>query len=111
MDANAIIATGSNDATYNASKLLPYILAKKPFLAVFHQDSPASQLLRTIGGATRVEFTNEDSEIQIAERINLRWVAEDRHCRAIPLVSENLNPYTDIGQSKIFVDFLNTLKG
>jgi len=109
LDAHALIATGSNDATYNASKLLPYILAERPFLAVFHKDSPASQLLRTVGGATHVEFAEIDTEEAIAERISDRWLREG--CHKIPkMIDRNeLEPYTDFGQSRIFCDFLNTL--
>lgn len=107
LDSSAIIATGSNDATYNASKLLPYILAEKPFLAVFHKDSPASSLLRTIGGATHIEFSREDSESQIAHQITCCWLKENRHSAAKSINLRNLQPFTDYGQAQLLSDFLH----
>ncbi|MCA9160075.1 MAG: hypothetical protein KDA72_17195, partial [Planctomycetales bacterium] len=109
LDANAIIATGSNDATYNASKLLPYILTEKPFLAVFHRDSPASQLLRTVGGATQIEFSEADTEAAIAERISDRWLGEGCHRISHMIDRIQLEPYTDLGQSRRLCDFLDTV--
>jgi hypothetical protein len=45
--ADGLVIIGSNEAAYNASKIFPYVLAKKPLLAVFHPDSVASQLMKT----------------------------------------------------------------
>jgi hypothetical protein len=109
LDANAIIATGSNDATYNASKLLPYILAERPFLAVFHRDSPASHLLRTLGGATHVEFTEADAEDVIANRIRESWLLNGGHGLRQPLDLHQLERYTDAGQSRQLCAFLDSL--
>lgn len=109
LDANAIIATGSNDATYNASKLLPYILAERPFLAVFHRDSPASHLLRTVGGATHVEFTEADTEDAIANRISESWLRFPCHQMRQSVDLHQLEPFTDVGQSRQFCAFLDTL--
>ncbi|HKO19094.1 MAG TPA: hypothetical protein VJU82_09425, partial [Acidobacteriaceae bacterium] len=38
-DADALIVPGSDDPQYTASKIYPYILAKKPLLAIFHERS------------------------------------------------------------------------
>ncbi|WP_412467646.1 glycosyltransferase [Pedobacter sp. KLB.chiD] len=43
--ADGLIIIGSNQAAYTASKLYPYILAKKPLLAIVH---PESSVLRII---------------------------------------------------------------
>ncbi len=44
--ADGLIIIGSNEAAYTASKLYPYILAKKPLLAVMH---PESSVVKIIG--------------------------------------------------------------
>ena len=39
LDADALIVPGSDDPGYTASKIYPYLLARKPMLAVFHYRS------------------------------------------------------------------------
>ena len=43
--ADGLIIIGSNQAAYTASKLYPYILAKKPLLAVIHPESSAVKII------------------------------------------------------------------
>lgn len=43
--ADGLIVLGSNDPAYTASKLYPYILAKKNLLAILHLKSSAAQIL------------------------------------------------------------------
>ena len=45
-EANGLIILGSNDPQYTASKIYPYILAKKPLLGIFHQESSAYQIIK-----------------------------------------------------------------
>ena len=40
---------GSDDPAYTASKLYPYILAKKPLMGVFHPSSSAKNILEETG--------------------------------------------------------------
>jgi hypothetical protein len=44
--ADGFIIPGSNDASYTASKLYPYILAQKPLLGIFHQESSAVRIIK-----------------------------------------------------------------
>lgn len=44
-NAHGLIIIGSEEASYTASKLYPYILAKKPLLGIFHQESSAYNIL------------------------------------------------------------------
>src|SRR2546428_7188667 len=39
LDAEALVVPGSDDPGYTASKIYPYILARKPLLAIFHEQS------------------------------------------------------------------------
>ncbi|WP_316824783.1 hypothetical protein [Pedobacter miscanthi] len=45
LHADGLIVLGSNDPDYTASKLYPYILAKKNLLAILHLKSSAAQIL------------------------------------------------------------------
>lgn len=43
--ADGLIVIGSDETAYNASKLYPYVLAKKPLLAILNSDSKAANFL------------------------------------------------------------------
>jgi hypothetical protein len=45
MQADALLMLGSSEPHYTASRLLPYLHAKRPILAVFHERSDATRLL------------------------------------------------------------------
>lgn len=54
-DADFLLLIGSDDPSYNASKLHTYVLSEKPLLAVVHQDSVMAAPLRA-GGASVATF-------------------------------------------------------
>ncbi|MCB0641212.1 MAG: glycosyltransferase [Phaeodactylibacter sp.] len=45
-DADLLFIPGSDDPKYTASKLYPYILAKKPLLVIFHKSSSVLEVLK-----------------------------------------------------------------
>ena len=45
--ADALFIPGSDDPKYTASKIYPYLLAKKPLLTIFHEKSSANEILKT----------------------------------------------------------------
>jgi len=47
--ADALFIPGSDDPTYTASKIYPYVLVKKPLLAIFNSKSPALPVLYECG--------------------------------------------------------------
>ncbi len=49
LDSDALVVIGSDAPHYTASKLFPYILAQKPLLAIFHEESSVVR----IAGETR----------------------------------------------------------
>jgi hypothetical protein len=73
MDADALIVPGSDDPGYTASKLYPYILAKKPLLAIFHEQSSVIEVLRTTGGGTVVTFKTGNNNDSLADDITEKW--------------------------------------
>lgn len=73
MDAEALIVPGSVDAAYTASKVYPYILARKPLLAVFHEKSSVCDVLRQTGAGELVTFSGRDSAEAVSNRIVQRW--------------------------------------
>lgn len=69
VESDAIIMIGSDDPSYTASKLYPCVLAKKPILAIFHEQSSAVEILnrcrvgRVLTFAQGISPTNRRSEI------------------------------------------------
>jgi glycosyltransferase involved in cell wall biosynthesis len=109
LDADALIVPGSDDAGYTASKLLPYLVAGKPVLTVFHERSPTCQLLRELGGAVSVTFRSDDPVEGIADRVTEQWFVEDRFEKSLAVDHEKIRPYTDQGQAEILGDFFSAV--
>jgi hypothetical protein len=57
LDSDALVVLGSESPHYTASKIFPYILAAKPLLAVFHEDSSAVKLLEGTRAGRAVTFS------------------------------------------------------
>jgi hypothetical protein len=69
LDADALIVPGLNVPGYTASKIYPYILARKPLLAVFHEQSSVVDFLRETKAGTIVSFRSDDTPECISQRI------------------------------------------
>jgi hypothetical protein len=69
LDADALIVPGSDDPGYTASKLYPYILARKPLLAVFHEQSSLVDIVQKTRAGTVVPFSSGEATESIAQRI------------------------------------------
>ncbi|WP_172829267.1 glycosyltransferase family protein [Mucilaginibacter mallensis] len=62
--ADALFIPGSDDPKYTASKIYPYLLAKKPLLTIFHENSSANNVLRTCCDNASVQtFPTREGEI------------------------------------------------
>jgi hypothetical protein len=71
--ADALIVPGSDDAGYTASKIYPYILARKPLLAIFHESSSVVDVLRKSRSGEVVSFRRGEMPEAIAARISRAW--------------------------------------
>ncbi len=54
--SDAILVVGSDSPSYSASKLYPCLLARRPLLAMLHEDSPAVEILRRWSAGPVVTF-------------------------------------------------------
>lgn len=57
LDSDAILLFGSDDPSYTASKLYPCILARRPILAIFHEESTVVDILRRCNAGRAVTFS------------------------------------------------------
>jgi hypothetical protein len=73
LDAEAVVVPGSIDRSYTASKIYPYILAKKPLLAIFHEESSICDVLRRTRAGTLIKFSSSDKPESVASRISREW--------------------------------------
>ena len=75
--ADALMVIGSNDPTYTASKLHPYLLAQRPLLAILHEKSPAAAVLMATGGCQLAVFNEATGSEGLSQKIEKIWL-EDR---------------------------------
>ena len=109
LDADALIIPGSDDPGYTASKIYPYLLAGKPLLAVFHEQSSVVDLIRKVGGGTVIAFATGEAPEAIAARIACKWLATSGPEQAVPLDQAAFAPYTAREQAKQLAGFFLTI--
>ena len=59
-DADILLALGSEEPHYTASKIFPYILAKRPILAICHKDSSIVEILNQTCSGKAITFSSEE---------------------------------------------------
>jgi hypothetical protein len=104
-DADALIVVGSDDPSYTASKIYPYLLAGKPLLAVFHEQSSVVGLMRNVGGGTVVSFNDTTSSAELAARIQAQGFDTNGGIRATPLDRAAFVPNTARHQASQLANF------
>jgi hypothetical protein len=67
--ADLLLVPGSDDPGYTASKILPYVLTRRPLLAVFREESIVASILRELGVKGMVTFASHESVDEVAKRI------------------------------------------
>lgn len=111
LDADALIVPGSDDPAYTASKIYPYLLARKPMLAIFHQSSSVVELIRSVGGAKLATFDTAQPKEALMNQIESSWLADDRWKQPVALDEEAFRPYTADFQAKDLQRFFRRVLG
>jgi len=83
LDAHALILLGSAEPHYTASKVFPYVLAQRPLLAVFHEDSSVITILREVNAGEIVTFDATKGPRDLIDEVSVRLEA---------LLVENYDP-------------------
>ncbi len=92
--AHALVAVGSDDARYAASKIFPFVLAGRPLLLVFHRDSPVLSFAEQVAAGVRFSFATVDDIDGVADQIHQRWFAGEGHRRAGAFDAAAFAPFT-----------------
>ena len=101
-DSDAIVLIGSNDPSYTASKLYPCILARKPILAVFHQQSSVVDILDHCQAGQAVTFisTSQPQDLLAKIRNQLQWLCSLPKTFQPDTNWERFHPYTARSMSR-----------
>ncbi len=90
-DAEALIVPGSDDSGYTASKICAYVMANKPMLAIFHEQSSVAEVLRATNAGTLVTFKDSLELERMTSEIEARWF---KSVREPPTINESaLKPH------------------
>lgn len=94
VNADALLAVGSDDPSYSASKIFPCILAERPLLVVFNRESPVISFTRQVNCGERFVFGSAAEIDDTAERIAASWFDGDAMRQVRPLDTEAFTPFT-----------------
>jgi len=70
LDSQALILLGSSEPHYTASKVFPYILAERPLLTIFHEDSSVSTILNEVSAGRTVRFKEKQNPAELVNEIS-----------------------------------------
>jgi hypothetical protein len=59
LDSQALVLVGSDEPHYTASKVFPYILARRPLLAIVHEQSSVTKILLETNTCRPITFNSE----------------------------------------------------
>ncbi|HYN80865.1 MAG TPA: glycosyltransferase [Gemmatimonadaceae bacterium] len=99
-EAHALLLFGWDDPGYTASKLYPYILAKKPLLTVLHAESSGNEVMHAAKAGVSVCFDVASHAAETADGIFELWF-RDRAFDALPSTDwAGFAPYTAEAMSR-----------
>ena len=93
-NADALTAIGSNDPTYAASKIFPYILARRPMLLIFHRNSLVLDFAQQASVGLRFSFSGPEDIVPLAEEVHRRWFVEGGRQVYTPFDETAFAPFT-----------------
>lgn len=103
-NADGLIIIGSNQAAYTASKLYPYILAKKPLLAVMH---PQSSVMHIVGECNAGHLMPIDATSESAYQALVAYLTDVLQHIAPATNWQAFEPYTAAYMTKKQVALFN----
>jgi hypothetical protein len=109
-DADILIIPGSTDTNYTASKLYPYILANRPLIAVFNQNSTVVEILEKTRAGECATFRNDDDVDALSEKVVL---VMQQYMKRIPFIPDTnwneFEPYSAREATRKQVDFFDKI--
>ena len=72
-DSDFLVVPGSDDPQYTASKIFPYILARKPLLCLFQANSSVCEVIAKTQAGTLTVFRPQQAELATQAEFYARW--------------------------------------
>jgi hypothetical protein len=92
--ADALVAIGSNDPTYSASKIFPFILARRPMIVVFGDQSSVVGICSELNQRHCYIFRDAADIDTVAEKVADSWFLGGALARKNELDLTLFHPYT-----------------
>ena len=92
--ADALVAVGSDDPTYSASKIFPYVLARRPLLLVFHRDSLVLQFADRVDAGQRFRFAGPNDLEPLVAAVQREWFADAARRRDVSFDAAAFAPFS-----------------
>lgn len=109
VQSDALVVFGSDDPAYTASKIYPYLLARRPMLAIFHQQSSVVTLMDEVGGGRCVKFNDEPDSKEIRLKIQAFLLSVAREEAPTPLVTKAFKRYCASSQAQELVKWFSLI--
>ncbi|MFN0047966.1 MAG: glycosyltransferase [Cytophagales bacterium] len=111
MEADILIIPGSSDPNYTASKIYPYILAKKPILAIFSKTSSVIEVLKCTHAGEFITFDIDNIDVEdSAKNLLTKWEAMLIKLPYTPDTNwEAFRPFTALEMTKKQVAFFDEI--
>jgi hypothetical protein len=100
VDSDALVVFGSDDPRYTASKIYPYLLARRPLLVIVHEASPVARLIGAAQGAVCVTFGPATTAEALALAVRRAWFDAGRHRTPVPLRGDVFESHTAKAQAE-----------
>ncbi len=92
--ADGLMMLGSNDSSYTASKLFPYILAERPLLLVFHEGSLVTKLAAEVGAGRLFPFGDSTEIDDLAGEVYEHWFVRGGWRNYHAVDADRFQPFT-----------------
>ncbi len=101
--ADALLAVGSNDPTYSASKIYPFVLARRPLMILFNELSPVVSIANRLRCGSRYTFRNANDIEGVAKLVADDWFLAGRMREVVDVDPVEFLPYTAKGMTQQLV--------
>lgn len=106
--ADGLVVFASDDPSYTASKLYPYLLTGKPLLVICHEQSSIVGVMRVTGGGHCITFSSSVSDASAAAAVSRVAELLAKRPEALVLNLEAFEPYTASAQARALADWMRT---
>jgi hypothetical protein len=100
VNADALLAVGSNDPTYSASKIFPYILARRPMVLIFNSRSPVLAIAEKVKCGSRYSYQSAAEIDSNARQVADQWFLGGGMDRVDTIDHEAFLPFTADGMTR-----------